>query len=295
MAKVSCIGWNGIELSSMKLTGYGTLPPNNSRRQQNFTPEEGGTPIQNKLEDLVSLARFLQLPPISSNQSFQDHILRPLLEPQADSKPLRAYMETYCLRRSEVCLSLPRSNDRPILLEFSSAERSIYDQVLDDTRRQIDGMTTLHVLALLLGRAGMSYLQVDGDTSYIDRSHRLRAFKENPNVRVLLMTIETGAVGLNLTVANHVHIVEPQWNPSVEEQAIARALRMGQTREVTVFRYVLQNTVEQNIVKLQKKKSGLANFALAGTDQNVTDTLQNGQDLETVLDLKPKKRPASEI
>lgn len=401
-----------------------------------------GTPIQNKLEDLVSLARFLRLPPISSTQSFQTHIMKPLSEPQADSKPLRAYMETYCLRRSEICLSLPTSNERPILLHLSPAEQTIYDRVMDDTRRQIDDMvstgatgrctklftallrmrmicnlgtfpltraadlsttfshlglssslkhdcercstmdedtlmllstcevcpdckrplhqrspsplpratfgpsnseaedagamfgvvtntfegstqqegfstklaavvqnvantsnsenkaiifsywkTTLHVLARLLGQAGVKCLQVDGDASYADRSYRLKAFKENPDVQVLLMTIETGAVGLNLTVANQVHIVEPQWNPSVEEQAIARAVRMGQTREVTVFRYVLQNTVEQNVVRLQKKKSGLAKFTLAGADQNVTDALQ---ELETVLDLKSKKRAASE-
>ncbi|KUI59861.1 Transcription termination factor 2 [Cytospora mali] len=97
---------------------------------------------------------------------------------------------------------------------------------------------------------------------------------------------------LNLTVANQVHIVEPQWNPSVEEQAIARAVRMGQTGEVTIFRYVLQNTVEQNVVKLQEKKRGLAKFTLAGGDQSVSDTLQ---ELEAVLDLKPRKRAASGI
>lgn len=50
---------------------------------------------------------------------------------------------------------------------------------------------------------------------------------------------------LNLTAASRIHIVEPQWNPSVEDQAIARALRMGQQREVMIFRYVLKNTVEQ--------------------------------------------------
>lgn len=55
--------------------------------------------------------------------------------------------------------------------------------------------TTLHVLARLLGQAGVKCLQVDGDASYADRSYRLRAFKENPDVQVLLMTIETGAVG----------------------------------------------------------------------------------------------------
>ena len=50
---------------------------------------------------------------------------------------------------------------------------------------------------------------------------------------------------LNLTVANYVHIIEPQWNPSVEEQAIARAVRMGQTRTVTIIRYIVRNSVEE--------------------------------------------------
>ncbi|OCL09465.1 DNA repair protein rad5 [Glonium stellatum] len=96
------------------------------------------------------------------------------------------------------------------------------------------------------------------------------------------MSVETGAVGLTLTVANHVHIVEPQWNPSVEEQAIARALRMGQTRTVTVIKYVTEKTVEQNILMLQKKKSRLAKFSLdGGTDDNATGKLD---DLKFVLD-----------
>lgn len=59
-----------------------------------------------------------------------------------DSKPLRAYMETYCLRRSENCLSLPTSNERPILLRLSPAEQTIYDRVMDDTRQQIDDIVS---------------------------------------------------------------------------------------------------------------------------------------------------------
>ncbi|KAF3763229.1 hypothetical protein M406DRAFT_243045, partial [Cryphonectria parasitica EP155] len=105
--------------------------------------------------------------------------------------------------------------------------------------------STLNLLAHVLSSHSVSYCQVDGDTSYADRSTRLQMFKENDSLQVLLLTMETGAVGLNLTVASRIHIVEPQWNPSVEEQAIARAVRMGQKREVVIFRYVLQNTVEQ--------------------------------------------------
>ncbi|CAI0652969.1 unnamed protein product [Colletotrichum noveboracense] len=97
------------------------------------------------------------------------------------------------------------------------------------------------------------------------------------------MSIETGAVGLNLTAANYVHIVEPQWNPSIEEQAIARALRMGQTREVTVLRYVVQRSVEQNIMHLQKRKKSVAKFMFnLGATEELDGKLE---DLKFVLDL----------
>ena len=101
------------------------------------------------------------------------------------------------------------------------------------------------LLSELLEQAGISYVRIDGQVSYTDRSKHLEAFRQNPEIHVLLMSIETGAVGLNLTIANHIHIVEPQWNPSVEEQAIGRALRMGQTREVKITRYLIEKTVEQ--------------------------------------------------
>ncbi|RYP14627.1 hypothetical protein DL765_006242 [Monosporascus sp. GIB2] len=125
-------------------------------------------------------------------------------------------------------------------------------------------------------------LRIDGRVSFSDRSEILTRFRGDPSISVLLMSFETGAVGLTLTVANRVHIVEPQWNPSVEEQAIARALRMGQTRTVTIVKYITVNTVEQNIITLQKKKSQLAKFSLdGGTDNNATGRLD---DLKFVLD-----------
>ncbi|KAH9238259.1 hypothetical protein K456DRAFT_1826767 [Colletotrichum gloeosporioides 23] len=98
------------------------------------------------------------------------------------------------------------------------------------------------------------------------------------------MSIETGAVGLNLTAANYVHIVEPQWNPSIEEQAIARALRMGQTREVTVLRYVVQHAdTSKNIMHLQKRKKSVAKFMFnLGATEELDGKLE---DLKFVLDL----------
>lgn len=101
-----------------------------------------GTPIQNKLDDLASLAQFLQIYPISSKDSFQRYIFAPLADTTPDSKPLRAYMEAYCLRRTDSCLSLPVSHEQSIPLCLSMIERQVYDQVLDDTRRQIDELVS---------------------------------------------------------------------------------------------------------------------------------------------------------
>lgn len=94
------------------------------------------------MEDLASIAGFLRLPPLSSKDSFDKHVLRPLSEPSTNSKPLRAYMEAYCLRRSESSLSLPASREEVVSLYFSPPEREAYDGILDDARRQIDDIVS---------------------------------------------------------------------------------------------------------------------------------------------------------
>ncbi|KAI1395251.1 DNA repair protein rad5 [Hypoxylon fuscum] len=73
------------------------------------------------------------------------------------------------------------------------------------------------------------------------------------------MTLGTGAVGLNLAVATRIYLLEPQWNPSVEKQAFGRAVRLGQTEQVTIIRYIMENTVEDgNVWSRQRNKLQLA-------------------------------------
>ncbi|KAJ4379321.1 hypothetical protein N0V86_005366, partial [Didymella sp. IMI 355093] len=95
------------------------------------------------------------------------------------------------------------------------------------------------------GFAPRNFKRIDGDCPTSKRERILEDFAHDDNLRVLIMTTGTGAVGLNLAVANRVFIVEPQWNPSVENQAIARALRLGQRCAVLVTRYVVESSVEQ--------------------------------------------------
>jgi len=82
------------------------------------------------------------------------------------------------------------------------------------------------------------------------------------------MTLGTGAVGLNLAVASRIYLLEPQWNPSIESQAIGRALRLGQKEQVIIIRYIMKNTVEEsNVLSRQKKKLGLAGGGFGASRQ----------------------------
>ncbi|KAF2993717.1 hypothetical protein E8E14_000164 [Neopestalotiopsis sp. 37M] len=105
--------------------------------------------------------------------------------------------------------------------------------------------TTLDLLRTRLEGLRLPCLQIDGRVGYSERRSILERFRRPEGPAILLMSIKTGAVGLNITAANRIHIVEPQWNPSVEQQAIARVLRMGQQRQVTIIRYIVEKTVEE--------------------------------------------------
>ncbi|OCL09416.1 P-loop containing nucleoside triphosphate hydrolase protein, partial [Glonium stellatum] len=126
---------------------------------------------------------------------------------------------------------------------------------------------TLQIISMLLSSQNIRFVQLDGSVPLSDRRERLSAFQKDKQISVLLMTLGTGAVGLNLTVATRIHIVEPQWNPSIESQAIGRAIRLGQQKQVTVIRYVMQNTVEQIIQSRQTLKLQLAELGFEAADE----------------------------
>ncbi|KAI8940926.1 hypothetical protein NX059_002181 [Plenodomus lindquistii] len=126
---------------------------------------------------------------------------------------------------------------------------------------------TLDLLQIYFSRASLSdanYRRIDGDCPTAKRERIFREFASDPGLHILIMTTGTGAVGLNLATANRVFIVEPQWNPSVENQAIARALRLGQTHSVLVTRYVVDQTVEQGMRALQESKLERADLVKKG-------------------------------
>src|SRR5207237_4362296 len=107
-----------------------------------------------------------------------------------------------------------------------------------------------------LDKKGIVYEYLDGQTR--DRKERVERFQTDENCGVFLISLKAGGLGLNLTAADYVFILDPWWNPAVETQAIDRAHRIGQTKQVYACRLIAKDTVEEKVVALQKTKRDLA-------------------------------------
>jgi len=119
----------------------------------------------------------------------------------------------------------------------------------------------LGMLALIrakLTELGVDYEYFDGSTTAVDREKAIQRFQNDENCRVFLISLKAGGVGLNLTAADYVYIVDPWWNPAVEQQAIDRTHRIGQTKNIFAYRMICKDTIEDKILQLQERKRILA-------------------------------------
>ena len=127
----------------------------------------------------------------------------------------------------------------------------------------------LGMLALIRGKLTeleIPYAYFDGSTTAIDREKAIREFQDNDSCRVFLISLKAGGVGLNLTAADYVYIVDPWWNPAVEQQAIDRTHRIGQTKNIFAYRMICKDSIEDKILLLQDRKRLLAKDLIADDD-----------------------------
>ncbi len=120
----------------------------------------------------------------------------------------------------------------------------------------------LGMLALIrrdLEKHKIPYVYFDGSTSATDREKAIQEFQKNDECRVFLISLKAGGIGLNLTAADYVYIVDPWWNPAVEQQAIDRTHRIGQTKNIFAYRLICKETIEEKMLQLQERKRALAN------------------------------------
>lgn len=114
----------------------------------------------------------------------------------------------------------------------------------------------LHLLGEVFDKKGWRYALLTGQTT--DREKEIARFSNEKDIYAFFISLKAGGVGLNLTEADYVFIIDPWWNPAAEMQAVSRAHRIGQTKQVMVYRFITINTIEEKITRLQEKKSKLA-------------------------------------
>ncbi|EFC48881.1 predicted protein [Naegleria gruberi] len=120
----------------------------------------------------------------------------------------------------------------------------------------------LDLVEVALEKSNIKFVRLDGKMQRKDRDDAVQKFKFDPHIQVCLISLKVGGTGLNLVWATHVFLLDPWWNPAIEEQAIDRVHRIGQDKPVTVFRFVVKDSVEERILSLQKSKTKIANEAL---------------------------------
>lgn len=123
----------------------------------------------------------------------------------------------------------------------------------------------LNLLELILNERGLTFCRMDGDVALKTRMDTIAQFNALPgeNLSVFLLTTRVGGLGINLTSANKVVIFDPDWNPMVDVQATERAFRIGQTRDVNIYRFVSEDTIEEKIYHRQIFKKFMADRILA--------------------------------
>ena len=137
----------------------------------------------------------------------------------------------------------------------------------------------LALVRAVLDERQMPYAYLDGATR--DRNGEVARFQEDESLKIFLISLKAGGVGLNLTAADYVFLLDPWWNPAVEAQAVDRAHRIGQQRPVFTYKFITQGTVEEKILALQRRKLALVSELIA-TDEAVMKHLTRA-DIEELL------------
>lgn len=139
----------------------------------------------------------------------------------------------------------------------------------------------LDIVKKRLNAEAVPYLYLDGQTSAKQRQAMVEKFQTDPNCGLFLISLKAGGVGLNLTAAEYVFLLDPWWNPAIEAQAVDRAHRIGQTKAVFAYRYIAKDTVEEKVLALQQSKKALAD-SIINADNSLIKGLKQ-EDLELLL------------
>jgi superfamily II DNA or RNA helicase len=191
----------------------------------------------------------------------------------------------------EALLRLRQAACHPGLIDKDRADESSakldallpqLQEVFDEGHKTLVFSQFTSMLAIVrkrLDAEGVPYEYLDGRTR--DRAARVERFQNDPDCKLFLISLKAGGLGLNLTAADYVFLLDPWWNPAVEAQAIDRTHRIGQTRPVFAYRLIARDTVEEKVLQLQERKRALADAIITADNSMIRDL--GREDLELLL------------
>jgi superfamily II DNA or RNA helicase len=280
--------------SVFKLTGAGARNPDEETRKLlahalrpfilRRTKEQVAKELPQKLEQTL----FCELEPKQRKlyNELREHYRNNLLN-RLDTAGLKKAK----IQILEALLRLRQAACHPGLIDKKRAEESSakldllmthLTAVLDEGRKVLVFSQFTSLLAIVKGfldKEGLSYEYLDGKTK--DRQAIVEKFQTDPDSKLFLISLKAGGLGLNLTAAEYVYLLDPWWNPAVEAQAIDRAHRIGQVNQVFAYRLIARDTVEEKVLELQKTKRDLAD-AIINADNSLIRNLGR-EDLELLL------------
>lgn len=139
-------------------------------------------------------------------------------------------------------------------------------------------VTMLNLMEKFMKDEGVVFRRIDGSCTLKQRERSIQEFNTDKRVTVFLISLKAGAIGLNLTVATNVFLVDPWWNPAVEDQAIERVHRIGQEKNVNVIRFICEKTIEERIQELKQRKKEMIKEVLQFNPQE-----QKKQNIENMI------------
>jgi superfamily II DNA or RNA helicase len=215
-------------------------------------------------------------------QHYRDSLLK-RIESQGLAKSKIQVLEALLRLRQAAChpglLDPKRSGETSAKLEALLEQLS---EVLEEGHKVLvfsQFTSLLKIVRERMDRRGIRYQYLDGATR--DRQAPVECFQNKQDCQLFLISLKAGGLGLNLTAAEYVFILDPWWNPAVEAQAVDRAHRIGQTRHVFAYRLITRDTVEEKVLELQKTKCDLAS-AIINADNSMIRDLR-AEDLALLL------------
>ena len=244
--------------------------------------------VARELPEKVEQTLFCTLEPAQRAlyNELRDHYRRALL-----GRIHSEGMEKSTMHILEALLRLRQAAIHPGLIDPKRADEPgakmdlILDQLREVTEEDHKALVFSQftsMLALLrqrLDEKKIRYEYLDGKTK--DRAAPVERFQNDPEVKLFLISLKAGGLGLNLTAAEYVFLLDPWWNPAVEAQAVDRTHRIGQTRSVFAYRIIAKDTVEEKVLQLQASKRGIAD-SIINQDGSVLKNLHT-EDLELLL------------